>query len=148
MRIVGLRPGPRARTTGRLRTRGSPDVRVAVTSTSARREPADLDLQPERVAWQHLAPEPGAVDAPEERKFARVALVSQHGHPTELGQGLDHQHAGQGRTAREMTGEERLVPGEPQRPEADRPGSSAPTAVTKRNGSRWGSKSTGSPRGL
>ena len=83
-----------------------------MTSTSARREPVDLDLQPERLAWEHLAPEPSALDAPEERKLARVALVSQHGHPAELGQGLDHQYAGQRRTAREVTGKERLVPGE------------------------------------
>ena len=57
----------------------------------------------------HLAAEAGLVDAAEERELAGEALVGEHRDPPELGQGLDHQHPGQGGAAREVPGEEGLV---------------------------------------
>ena len=60
----------------------------------------------------HLAAEPHAVDAAEQRELAGVARLEQHRDGADLGERLDHQHAGQRRPAREVPGEERLVAGE------------------------------------
>ena len=47
---------------------------------------------------------------PNSGNFPLVALIQKHRYATELGERLDHEHAGQGRPAGEVTGEERLVP--------------------------------------
>ena len=80
--------------------------------------PARADSRPERhlelehVAGDHLATEPGPVDAAEQGQLAGEPVVGQHGDAAELGQRLDHEHPGQGRAAGEVPGEEGLVAGE------------------------------------
>ena len=80
--------------------------------------PARADIRPSstsssRVSPGHdLAAEPGTVEATEQRQLAGEALVGQHGDGAHLGDRLAHQHAGQRRPAREVTGEEPLVAGE------------------------------------
>ena len=80
--------------------------------TGPGRHPAEGHLELEQVAGDHLPPEPGLLDAAEQRELAGKARVGQHGHPAQLGQGLDHEHPGQGGAPREVTGEERLVTGQ------------------------------------
>ena len=58
-----------------------------------------------------LAAEAGLVDPAEERQPAGEAVVAEDGDAAQLGQGLDHEHARQGGTAREVAGEEGFVAG-------------------------------------
>ena len=70
------------------------------------------DVELERLAGDHLAPEARLLDPAEERQLAGVARVEQDGDAAQLRQGLDHQHSGQGGPTRKVPGEERLVAGE------------------------------------
>ena len=58
------------------------------------------DLEVERVARDDLAPEPGLVDAAEQREPAGVAVVGEHGQRADLGERLDDEHARAGSAGR------------------------------------------------
>jgi hypothetical protein len=64
-------------------------------ATAASRQPTHLDLELERVTRQHLSAEPAPLDAAKQRELARISLVREQRDRAELGDGLDHEHAGQ-----------------------------------------------------
>ncbi len=83
---------------------------VALARTGA--QLVQLDRQLEGVAGDDLAAEASFVDAAEERQLAGVSLVGEEGDAPQLGQGLDHQHSGQGGPTGEMPAEEGFSPGQ------------------------------------
>ena len=96
-------------------TVGSADERATAPLAGPRRHPGQLDVQPQRVPGDDLASEAGGVEATEQRQLAGEALIGQHGDGADLGDRLAHQHARQRRPAREVSGEEPLLTGEPPR---------------------------------
>ncbi len=64
------------------------------------------------VAGHHLSSEPCLLDTAEEREPPGITRVGEHGHGSQLGQGLDHEDARKDRVAGEVAGEEVLVAGQ------------------------------------
>src|SRR5580704_12795412 len=85
------------------------DRSAALTGAGPSRQAPQRDLEVEDFSGHHLAAKARLVDPAEERESAPEPLVGEHRDPTQLGQGLDHEDSRQGRTAREMPGEEVLV---------------------------------------
>jgi hypothetical protein len=90
--------------------------RDTVALTGPRRETSHLAVQGHRIARYDLTAEPSVLDTPEEGQSSAVSLVSQHRDATALSQGLEQEHTGRRRAAREMTPEEPLVTAQRPRP--------------------------------
>jgi hypothetical protein len=95
-------------------------ARRPVPTARSRGELVELDVELERVSWDHLTAEASLVDPAEQRNLPGVANVGQEGDPAELSECLYHQHPWQGRPTWEVAGEEGLlacqVPQPPRRP--------------------------------
>ncbi len=89
------------------------------------RHPAQRHLEVEQVARDHLAAEPGPLDPAEQRELAGEGRVGQHGHPAQLGQGLDHEHPGRVGRPGKCPAKKASSPVSCQLPVADWPGSTA-----------------------